>query len=171
MSRRSKHPIFQLGILIFTAALSISCPPAVEDVNVREAISSGLDYSFALWRVELPDEMTAGATIRVPIELLNNGGKPWFDEGEPYFLSYHWKHPGGQFNREMFWGERTPIPTPVGTGELIRLEMVIKAPPEPKYYDITIDLVRGAGTEREEVFWFEEGGCHTFDRRIEVIGQ
>jgi hypothetical protein len=168
MKRLSLGSILRSAALAAMASLSISCPPAVEDVNVREAIPSGIDYSFVIWRIDLPGKIPAGKTISVPVELLNNGNKPWLDDGEPYFLSYHWKHPGGQFNREMFWGLRTPIPTPVGAGELIDFEMKIAAPTEAKYYDITIDIVRGASNVREEVFWFEEGGWKTHDKRIEV---
>ncbi len=171
MIRRLKPSYKILTALAATALLATSCPSRVEDVNVREAEASGIDYSFVVWKIELPEEMTAGGEISVPVEILNNGKSAWPDDGEPFFLSYHWKHPGGQFNREMFWGERTLLPGPVGPGEIVAVEMKIAAPSQAKYYDITIDIVRGASLEREEVFWFEEGGWPTFNKRMKVSGQ
>jgi len=171
MIHRLKPSYIILIALAASALLATSCPSSIEDVNVREAKASGLDYSFVVWRASLPAEMPAGELVGVPVEILNNGRNAWLDDGEPFFLSYHWKHPGGQFNSSMFWGERTPLPGPVGPGEIVSLEMKILAPAQAKYYDLTIDMVRGASRVRNEVFWFEEGGWQTFNRRIKVSGQ
>lgn len=150
------------------ALASLSCPAVLEDVNVEQARPSGIDYSFAVWRIEMPEKLPAGRLVRIHVELINNGRRAWLrDSGDPYFLSFHWKHPGGRIER--FWGERTPLPTPVGPGEIVAVEMALRTPEVPKYYDITIDIVRGLGEDRDSVYWFEEHGWRTHDLRVEVV--
>ena len=155
--------------LTAAALLCTSCPAQIEDVNVAGAVQSDIDYSFVVWRIDLPASIPAGQMLRLPVQILNNGRKAWKGEDAPYFLSYHWKHPGGQFNSEMFWGARTPLPDAVGQGEIFALELLVTAPADPKYYDLIIDVVRGDGFERGEVYWFEEGGGQTHDVRLKVV--
>ena len=156
-------------MLAVLAVITTSCPQTIEDVNVREAASSGLDYSFVIWRSELPEEMPAGATTTAKVEILNNGLQAWDDATGPFYLSYHWKHPGGQFDREMFWGARTPLPSPVLPGQIVSVEMTIIALGAPKTYDLVIDVVRGDGYDEGSCYWFESGGWHTFNKRLRVL--
>lgn len=153
------------------ALLSISCPSRIENVNVADAKPSEQDYSFVIWKIELPQQIQAGETVTVPVELLNNGKKEWSSNGEPYFISYHWRHPGGQYNSEMYWGEKTVLPTYVGSGELISVEMSIRAPEITKFFTLTIDVMRGRARDQETTFWFEERGQKTYDMLIEVVAQ
>lgn len=168
MRTRSASALF-VSALAVLAVTTTSCPQTLEDVNVGEASSSGLDYSFVLWRGDFPDKIPAGSTATARVELLNNGLEPWDNATGPFFLSYHWKHPGGQFDREMFWGARTPLPSPVIPGQIVTVEMVIIAPETPKTYDLVVDVIRGDGYDEATCFWFESGGWHTFNSRVMVL--
>ncbi len=167
----SRKILLTTAIAAVTTLFAISCPARVDDVNITEAKSSGIDYSFIVWKIDMPESLTAGETALVPVELINNGKKAWGNEVGPYFLSYHWKHPGGQFDGEMFWGEKTELPTPIGPGEVVSVEMAVKAPQAPKFYVITIDIMRDRETDRQTGFWFEERGWKTFDMLIEVAAR
>lgn len=167
--------LLSLFILIFT---TISCPSRVDDVNVREAFPSGIDYSFVIWEIDLPRTLTAGQETEFEVELLNNGLKPWTAEhGFQYFISYHWKHPSGKFTDKMFNGLRTPLPTPVHPGEMIKIDMKVMAPDSPKFYDIVIDIVRAendSADEKKPAYWFEshdERNKPAFDKRIDVVSR
>jgi hypothetical protein len=150
----------------------IACPARIEEVNLSDARPSEVDYSFVIWTHEIPDKIPAGQVTTASITLINNGRLPWISTGEkPYALSYHWKHPGGRFNSDMFWGERTLLPPVVGTGEMVTVDFAIVPPAQAKYYDLTIDIVRGKGRERDKASWFEELGWMTYNIRLEVVEQ
>jgi hypothetical protein len=165
-----------LTALLAAAVSSLSCPSKMDDVNVREALPGGVDYSFVVWRIDLPEILPAGRELEVPVELINNGLRAWESEpGKRFRLSYHWKHPGGRLVADMFFGEQTPLPAFVFPGEMLKLDMHIKTPETPKFYDIVIDIVRvetGREHDRQSAFWFEEHDKRkkqAFDRRVEVV--
>lgn len=157
-------------VLAVLALSAVGCGQRPENLDLAAAHPSGQDYSFAVWKAEIPAKLPAGAVTMARVSLINNGSKPWIStEDQPYSLSYHWKHPGGRFTSDMFWGERSPLPAYVGIGEMVTVEFAIRAPEMAKYYDITLDIVRGKGRDRNSVAWFEELGWHTFDLRLEVV--
>ena len=165
-------------ILLAPAVFTASCNPGVDDVNVRGAVDSGVEYSFVIWRADIPERLEAGGETELEVSLINNGRKEW-KKGDSfsYCLSYHWKHPGGRYDNEMFWGLQTPLPEAVYPGEMVEVKMKVKAPAIPKLYDIVIDIVRvESGKERdgESAFWFEvhdESKKQAFDRRIDIVSR
>ena len=158
--------------LLCCALLLPACTPQIGSENVGAAQRSDIDYSFVIWQIEMPAKLPAGEITEVPVTLINTGNSPWIGtEEKPFFLSYHWKHPGGRFNSDMFWGERTELPRRVGTGQMVTVNMIVKAPEQAKYYDIVIDIVHGRGRERSAVSWFEETGWRTHNLRVEAVAQ
>lgn len=148
----------------------LGCPAEMGQENIGEAKPHANKFNFIVWKAEFPKEIVVDSEITVPVILLNNGTEAWdVSKDKPLFLSYHWKHPGGRFDSKMFWGLKNPLPAYVGVNELIEVEMKIKAPDKPKYYDLIVDIVRGNSEIRDEVSWFEEAGGKTCDIRLEVL--
>ena len=160
-----------LFLALFVLFLT-GCPAQIDTINKTDAHPANSNYSFVVWKHEIPEKLPAGMTITVPMTIINNGLKAWESTPDkPYFVSYHWKHPGGRFNAEMFWGLRSPLPEFVGSGELVNIEFQLNVPEVAKYYDLTIDIVQGTSFVREEVSWFEELGWKTYDLRLEAVAE
>ena len=157
-------------MLTAMAMFCLACPSQMGNENIGEASPSENEYSFVIWEGKFPKKMPAGSQVTVPVTLLNNGSKPWDTSGgKPFLLSYHWKHPGGSFDSNMFWGIKTPLPPYVGVSELIKVDMVIKTPAKAKYYDLVVDIIRGDSMIRDEVIWLEEETGKAYEMRVEVV--
>jgi len=160
-----------LLLLVVAALVVTSCPAGQQDVKIRDIPAAGSDYSFALLSAPVPDVLVASSRVKIPVRLVNSGRRDWLGAtGCEYYLSYHWRHPGGRSLGEMYWGLRTPLPTPVGAGQIIQLEMDLAAPGRPKFYDLAIDIVKiPAGGNTDGAVWLGEQPSGTF--RVEVTGR
>lgn len=157
------------AMALIAAVLLASCGEQFSPYETKSLRFTSKPYAFAIIKENIPREIGPGESGSGPVTLINTGSQPWDSrEGKPFFLSYHWKHPGGQFSGNMFWGVRTQLPEYVAPGEVITVDMNITALEQAKYYDLTIDIVRGAENIREETEWFEELGWKTHNLRVEV---
>jgi hypothetical protein len=103
----------------------------------------------------------AGADAVVRVRVANAGAATWRSRGpEGLQLSYHWLDLLG--NPIVWDGTRTPLTAPVGPGDDVELDAVVRAPRPPGRYVLRFDLVE------EHRFWLAELGCATLDLEVDV---
>jgi hypothetical protein len=98
-------------------------------------------------------------TARVTVE--NAGSASWRSDGAGGLqLSYHWLDPIG--NPIVWDGIRTPLPTVVGPGSSLTVDVTVQAPRPPGRYRLAFDLVE------EHRFWLQELGCSPLELEVDV---
>lgn len=96
--------------------------------------------------------------VVLPISLLNNGvgqipSKPQADGNSQVFVTYHWFRESGE--TAVWDGVRTSLPKDIKKGQVVDVQLAIKAPAEPGKYVLVVDLVQ------EGVLWFADTGSQT----------
>jgi hypothetical protein len=104
----------------------------------------------------------AGALHEVTVEAENAGSAPWRTRGheDGLFLSYHWLDERG--NPIVWDGLRTPLPSPVAPGEMLRATMRVRGPIPPGEYRLAVDIVE------EHRFWLAELGNSPWEEAVPV---
>jgi len=105
------------------------------------------DHAFSIARGRAPRILSAGAEIRVNLEIGNEGRRTWRADGS-FAVSYHWLDSDGAV---VNWdGRRTRFPREVGPGETVEIDALLVAPKRPGSYRLQWDVVE------EGVCWFSE---------------
>ena len=108
----------------------------------------------------------AGATALYRLTISNESNMVWHadekNEGlRGISISYHWYTLEGSC---IIWdGIRTPLPSPVSPGKVIKIDVQVKVPEEPGTYQLVIDLVQ------EGITWFSWNGSDPLDLTVEVL--
>lgn len=125
---------------------------------------AGLEHDLyeAEWReAGLPETLTVGDVVDVPVAVVNRSEHPWPSDGPTRVkVSYHWTTPDGE--PVVRNGERTDLPEPVEPGAAVRVTVPVTAPEEPGTYVLEMDLIR------EHVAWFGDRGATTRRTTVEV---
>jgi SAM-dependent methyltransferase len=109
-------------------------------------------YDVRYGRVDAPPTVTSAEEFRVSVELENRGWDTWRSDGAaPVHVSSHWLTAAGEMAE--LDGLRTPLPSPLGPGETVRVALAVRAPHAPGRYLLAIDLVK------EHVAWFSDAGA------------
>ncbi|HLT37433.1 MAG TPA: sulfatase-like hydrolase/transferase [Enhygromyxa sp.] len=99
----------------------------------------GRRLAWALLRAEPVSRLWADKTIRVELELQNLGTESW-SEATGDHLAYHWLNTDGEVVE--YDGRRTSFAKPVGPGERVVIEAVLRGPAKPGRYRLQWELVR-----------------------------
>jgi hypothetical protein len=122
----------------------------------------GADRPDLTYRVEweqahVPEAVTAGITIAVPVTVRNNGSKVW--PASQVFVTYHWL----RNEQIVVWdGKRTRLPRDLKAGSRAALSVHVATPTEPGSYVLMLTLVH------ERVTWFEHKGAAPLIRPVAV---
>lgn len=110
---------------------------------------------------ELP-ELRAGETAPARVALRNDGSATWRSRrATGVQLSYHWLDDRG--NAIVWDGPRVAFERPVGPGEEVEVETLLRAAQPPGRYRLAFDLVE------ESRFWFAEIGSSPLELDVEVL--
>jgi phosphoglycerol transferase MdoB-like AlkP superfamily enzyme len=116
-------------------------------VTVAPLVAAADEPGLTLVDHGVPEEMTAGMVVRVPLVLRNDGPEPW-TAAHGYSVSYHWL---GTTGEPVAWdGRRSALPDRVDAGATISMEAVVAAPAVPGAYRLQWDVVQ------EQVRWLSE---------------
>lgn len=120
-------------------------------------------YKSRLTPVEpIPAQIEAGGRIVFDVRIENISDSRWQAGGaDGVRLSYHWKHPGGDYAE--FEGVRTFLPHDIPAGGSALATMTIIAPPKPNDYILELELVR------EGRAWFFQKGQPPHTIPIKVV--
>lgn len=109
------------------------------DAAVRTVAVGGRRLAWALWRAKPIARAWVNRTTRVELELQNLGTETW-SEATGDHLAYHWLDEAG--NVVEFDGRRTSFRQPVGPGERVTINAVLRGPAKPGRYRLQWELVR-----------------------------
>ncbi len=109
------------------------------DEATRVIEVGGKRLAWALSEAEAVERVWVNRTTTVELELQNLGTEPW-SEASGDHLSYHWLDVAGQVVEQD--GLRTSFAAPVGPGERVRVEAVLRGPAQPGHYRLQWELVR-----------------------------
>jgi len=119
------------------------------------------DYSVRWLTALVPQEISAGQQLSVPVSLANEGNLEWPAEGyTPVRIGYRWLDGSGQevVSREL----HSPLPRDVKPGEQVTAEVSLLAPTTPGVYTLRLDLVW------ENFSWLSRKGAATRDIQVLV---
>ncbi|MCH4810008.1 hypothetical protein [Vreelandella neptunia] len=106
--------------------------------------------------------LDVGSSQKIKVELYNNSNKDFSTSAaNPLYLAYHWYEENGSVYE--FEGIRTPINQTVRKGDLVVIEIEVRAPKETGNYIFLPTLVV------EGKAWLENEGLETFSQKIEVM--
>lgn len=88
---------------------------------------------------EVPPVLAPGVEIEVPVTLQNRSGQVW-SELRKDRLAYHWFAADGRMVERD--GLRTPLPTPLASGEQVTLRARLRTPDAPGVYFLQFEPVR-----------------------------
>jgi phosphoglycerol transferase MdoB-like AlkP superfamily enzyme len=116
-------------------------------VTVVPLVAAADEPGLTLVDHGVPEELTAGMVVRVPLVLRNDGPEAW-TAARGYAVSYHWLGPTGE---PVEWdGRRSPLPEQVDGGATISMEAVVAVPAVPGAYRLQWDVVQ------EQVRWLSD---------------
>lgn len=119
-------------------------PPASIPVSI---VPGEFTHAFSIVHEDSPHLLLARRTTFVTLTVRNDGTVAW-GPGREINVSYHWDH--DDEGRRVFEGIRTPIETPVGSGETVELAAELRAPRDSGLYRLKWDMVE------ENVTWFRD---------------
>jgi len=109
----------------------------------------------------VPTEISAGASVSIPLRVRNTGDQPWLASGpRPVRAAFHWLDVDGR--PVVYGGRRTPLPGDVSAGDEAGLELTVDAPERTGAHVLRITLVQ------EGVAWFDERGMTPVDVPIVI---
>jgi hypothetical protein len=109
----------------------------------------------------VPTEISAGASISIPLRVRNTGDQSWLASGpRPVRAAFHWLDVDGR--PVVYGGRRTPLPGDVSAGDEAGLELTVDAPERTGAHVLRITLVQ------EGVAWFDERGMTPVDVPIVI---
>jgi hypothetical protein len=104
-----------------------------------------------------------GEWLNIPVQVTNNGVRPWTSDGEhPFALSYHLH--GGAGEMVTYDGCRSALPVDLAPGETVVVQALVVGPAEPGEYLVEWDMVQ------EAVTWFSWKDAPTASTRLLVSG-
>ncbi len=130
-----RYGVVAIGIILISGGfgIAVGAPLPTHDLRVVEH--------------EVPAVLEAGAILRVPIVIANDGALPWSPE-DGFALSYRWIDRRGRI--VIRDGIRTRLPGAVAPGTTVRLLARLEAPRAPGEYFLRWDVVE------ENVLWVSE---------------
>jgi hypothetical protein len=109
-----------------------------------------VQYGVAWLQHQTPEQLQAGQTLTVRLEMQNMGKKTWTGaRPNPFRIGYHWFDAQGNL-----WGQprdddrRTDVPNDVAPGQSLTIDANLVAPRTPGRYTLAWDLTH------EGVTWF-----------------
>jgi radical SAM protein with 4Fe4S-binding SPASM domain len=145
-----------------SAAQPSAAPAALRALEVDPAQDpiDALFYSARFVRHETPARLKAGATVKVPLAIMNTSAVQWPTAGdEAVKISYSWHRANGAIQQRD--GLRTSLDRSPNPGETIDLLAALKAPDQPGDYILKWDLVY------DPFAWFKDRGAPPLE--IEVV--
>lgn len=148
------HAFVDAGLRLRTLRVSDSFGAIYEKADAADRDVFGGFHAGRLSVRDAPSDVPGGAVFHVTIALENRSNAVWTSVSQfPVHASYHLSRRGtGGDVLQSFDNMRTPLPSEIGPGEEVILEVGVAAPSEPGEYVAEIDLVH------ESISWFASKG-------------
>jgi phosphoglycerol transferase MdoB-like AlkP superfamily enzyme len=136
--------------------LSEAAPSAAAPIEVVVQIG----HAFSVTSGGAPRWLAPGAEVVRSVELRNDGSIGW-RTGGGFALSYHWFETEGEV--AVWDGLRSRLDSPVDSGGSIEVELAVRAPMDPGWYRLQLDMVE------EGVTWFSRSDPSPEPRTLVLV--
>ncbi|TCS10431.1 FkbM family methyltransferase [Caulobacter sp. BK020] len=133
-------------------------------LKAKSLHSSPVRFDNVLVQAEGLDAMICEQSTRLAVTVANFLHEPvgrLGAQGAPIAVSYHWLHMSG---KAAVWdGIRTYLDREIGVNQMVKLDIVVRAPDRPGSYLLVVDLLE------ENVSWFGPRGGISASQAVVVV--